>query len=96
MSFCHPTIICNWGLWQFKVVVRETSSFKIHITDKNNRGIASVVSGIKYTPTAGIITDISLESLDGIEVEAETDIEVKFMPLHMVSGDSYILMRLPE
>ena len=77
-------------------VVRETASFAIYIMDKNTQGIASVVDSIKYTPTSGTVSDIALESKSGIEIQEVTNLELKFTPSHMLAGDAYIILRLPD
>ena len=54
--------------------------------DENTAGIAYVESGIKYTPTPGTVTDIGLESKDGlyldgsIEIQEVVNLELKFTP----------------
>ena len=50
---------------QNPLVVRETASFAIYIKDSNSKGIASISSDVRYTPTSGTVSDISLKSTDG-------------------------------
>ena len=77
-------------------LVKPTKSFIIEVQDNNARGIASVEAGVYFTAHGGKIKDIKLESLGGIDIEEATDLQIKFMVPHAVSGTSYILMRLPE
>lgn len=53
---------------QNPLVVRETASFAIYVKDSNTKGIASISSGVTYTPTAGTVGDISLISRGGMEI----------------------------
>ena len=77
-------------------VVRETASFAIYVMDKNSQGIASVVDSVKYTPTSGNVTGIVLESESGNKIQELVNLELKFTPSHMLTGDSYILLTLPD
>ena len=45
--------------------VDQDSMGAIIIKDRNTKGIASISSGIRYTPTAGTVEEISLVSTDG-------------------------------
>ena len=78
-------------------LVKPTGTFKIQLLDNNGQLIASVESGVFYTPTAGSVDSVDLvpQSVT-VEVQEVTDVELTFTPLHDISSEGKITLKMPE
>ena len=66
------------------------------MTDINSKGVAEVVQGLLYYPTAGLIKDVNLYSLGGTIIEDVVDMRLDFTPPHKISGlATAILLKMP-
>ena len=76
--------------------VAASGDFKIQIFDANNNLIAETEPGLQYTPTAGPINDVSLQTSDNkMEVGQVTNLILSFVPVHRVTDHSVIRIGMP-
>ena len=67
-------------------VVRQTKTFGVTILDKDQYGVAEVKADaqITYTPKAGNIEEIKLESLGSYLIQEYVSLRLSFAPKHTV------------
>ena len=67
-------------------VVRQTKTFGVTVLDKDQYGVAEVKANaqITYTPTAGNIEEIKLESLGSYQIQDQVSLRLSFKPQHTV------------
>lgn len=78
-------------------LVKPTKEFKIQILDNNGMMIASVETGVTYTPTPGTFSAIALVPHSAtVDIQEVTDVSLVFTPQHSLTTSGKLYIKMPS
>ena len=77
-------------------LVKPTKDFKIQILDNNGMLIASIETGVTYSPTPGTFTAVALVPHSAsVQIQEVTDVELVFTPRHSLNETGKLHIKMP-